>query len=83
MASIVEFDSDMQRGIMFVLSNQTTEGKSGIVIHFFKFFNILQWDYSIDLIQRLPWLNGNFKLKSVDSLSNYAPGKLAVLTSDP
>ena len=50
MASIVEFDSDMQRGIMFVISNRTTEGNSGVVIHFFRFFNILQWDYSIDLI---------------------------------
>lgn len=49
LSSIIEYDSDASLNVMFVLSNSTSEGKTGAIIHFFTYFNIFGWDSSMDL----------------------------------
>ncbi len=49
LSSILEYDTDTNLNVMFVLSNSTAEGKTGAIIHFFTYFNIFGWDSSLDL----------------------------------
>lgn len=52
---------------MFLFSNSSAQGNSDIVIHFYKFFNIVAWQNSINIYEKYPVLK-DFKLKPFNSV---------------
>eukprot|EP00347_Sterkiella_histriomuscorum_P022879 403336815 len=81
--SIVEFDSDPEQDVFFVLSNRTSEGQSGAVIHFFKQYNRFQWEDSIDLNKEFPELEGSYRFRSFNSITYDLNIKEGVFCSEP
>jgi hypothetical protein len=64
---------------MIVLSNTSASGKEAVVIHFFKFFNILAWENSINMNEKFPDLK-SFRLRPFNSItysSNTKEGAMA------
>lgn len=67
-SNIVEYVIDQENDNMFVFSNVSSKGNEAIVIHFFKFFNVLAWENLVNLNVEYPFLD-EFRLRTFNSVS--------------